>query len=436
MAPEVTDNGIPRSRPPTTLPSTGSLTTSLPYVAAFLVGLHYPLGLELRTSTLAAFTLAPVWFPVLGRFRWARAVIVLGTLGTAAGLLLAWVSSDTHEVARSLLIAQTSELLGAISVVGLLLWVREAVGVHRTVLCFGLGALVVGMMQAPGSENPFKYELSWPLTIVVLSLMSVRGYPPLVAVACTLLLGATAAVMDSRSFFGFCLMSAVLVLRQSLFGRRRSRSSSRVGQAALLLGGAVGLYLVMQSLLLRGAIGEDMRIRTERQMEYTGSLLLGGRPEWAVTLRLAQQAPWGLGVGVVPNSQEVALGSETLASLRIAGGRAYAVRYMFGGQFRLHSIIADFWARFSIPGLALSLLFLWVIVAGLTALIAQRQITALTALLGLTCAWALAFGPIHSNLIEVCLAVAVLSEPRILQRRIGANSDTGGPGAKDEWKGG
>ena len=68
--------------------------------------------------------------------------------------------------------------------------------------------------------------------------------------------------------------------------------------AAVLAITGIGLYFLGTGLLVSGALGAETQQRTIRQVETSGSLLLGGRPEIMATVALMREVPVGFGYGV------------------------------------------------------------------------------------------------------------------------------------------
>jgi hypothetical protein len=100
----------------------------------------------------------------------------------------------------------------------------------------------------------------------------------------------------------------------------------------------------------------------------------------------------------------------------------YVNNYMFGGHFKLHSIIADMWATFGIVGFALGLIMLFALVYSLIEQLSNRTATGLVCLFAALGVWDLAFGPIYKNLPDVMFALAVT-----LTASAAGNAATGSP---------
>jgi hypothetical protein len=66
---------------------------------------------------------------------------------------------------------------------------------------------------------------------------------------------------------------------------------------------------------------------------------------------------------------------------------------MFGGQIELHSMIGDLWAHFGLAGLALCLLFGFLVVRGMAGAVADRSGSALVYFVCWWTLWSMFFGP-------------------------------------------
>jgi hypothetical protein len=159
---------------------------------------------------------------------------------------------------------------------------------------------------------------------------------------------------------------------------------------------------------MSGALGAAVQARTAQQIAQSGSLLLGGRPEWLATLSLMTAHPLGFGMGAVPNATDVATAKAGIAVTHIPTVNGYIEHYLFDGRFELHSIIADLWANLGPAGLLLGLAMGAVVVGELVILLSRRAAPALMCFAGVTAVWYLAFGPVYSNMIDVAFAVGLL----------------------------
>ncbi|WP_164704339.1 YveK family protein [Blastococcus litoris] len=388
-------------------PGRAVTSTRVVAVAALAaVGFAQPLPLTTSTSLLAATALLPVWAGTLRRFRGARFLLGLFAAALVAGWLLAAWSSMHHEIVLRNATITTLLLLTAAGSIGLLLWARTVLPLPVVALAYGLGQLATGILRAPASENPLKYELLLPTTLVVLALLCGRRrlVEQLAALA---VLGALNIANDARSAFGFCLVAASLVLWQARPGGGQVRYNGWAGVAALAAV-VVGLYFVISELLVSGALGSEVQARTAEQIARSGNLLLGGRPEWSATLALMAENPLGFGVGAVPTGADLAVAKTGFAVANIAGGENYLERFMLNGYFELHSVLADLWVNLGPVGIALGLAIAVLISRGLAVRLGRREASALECLIAVSSLWFLAFGTPTSNMMDIAFALGLL----------------------------
>ena len=403
-----------------TAPAGMALTRAVAVLAVAAVGYTRPLPMGLSTGLLAAAALLPVWLPCVRRHRGATPLLVLAVVGLLAGTLVAWSLSGDHEFALFEASARASSVLGMVGGVGVLLWARGILPLPVLGTAFGLGMLLTELADAPGTENLWKFQLSSPLMVIALSLAA-RAGRPLVSVA---VLGALALVNvthDARSAFGFCAVGAALVLWQQRPGGNSSGHRGRkwLTFPALALLGAGG-YWVLTRLMIAGALGAEVQQRTATQIAQTGSLLLGGRPEWTVTWALMHTHPFGLGLGTVPNAGDVLVAKAAIAVTNIPTAESYVENYMLANGVQLHSIVADLWAFLGPAGVLLGLVMGALVLLGLADQLARRQASGLVCLLVPTALWGLLFGPMASNADTLVLALGLLLLPRDPRPRSGA----------------
>jgi hypothetical protein len=390
-------------------------------VALLLLGLNVSVSFGLSTGLLVGLALLPVWLPSLRLYRGATLLSVTALLSVASGWVLG-LSSGERDLDLTNGLAVSLQVVTTFCGVGLILWARRVLPLHRIGLLYGLGLLVGVLPDIPASDNAWKYQLATPVTVIALALLEQRRRPlwaPVLLLAALALLG---VLNDYRSYLGFCAATVALMLWQA----RPDRGRRRVGAPlqVLLLGVCAYLtYRVVTALLLAGAFGYELQQRSIDQVRQSGSLLLGGRPEWQATLQLMKTFPAGFGVGAEPNSGDVSLAKQGLATVGVPTKNGYIDYYMFGGEFKLHSVIADLWSNFGLVGLLLGGLVSLTLLLSLTSAMADRRAVALVVFLALTALWDMAFGPIYSSLPPVTAALGLLLLPRNRAARAAARNE-------------
>jgi hypothetical protein len=389
-------------------------------VGLLLLGLNISVSFGLSTGLLAGLALLPVWLPSLRLYRGATLLSVLALLSVASGWVLA-LSSGEHNLDLTNGLAVSLQVVTTFCGVGLILWARRVLPLHRIGLLYGVGLLVGVLPDVPGSENAWKYQFAIPVTVIALALLEQRRRPLWAPVLVLAALALLAVVNDYRSYLGFCAATVVLILWQA-----RPDRGHRVAAPLQLVMLAVFGYLtyrVVSALLLAGTFGYELQQRSINQVRQAGSLLLGGRPEWQATLQLMKTFPAGFGVGAEPNSGDVTLAKQGLARIGLPTKNGYIDHYMFGGQFKLHSVVADMWSNFGLVGLLLGGAVSLTLLLSLTSAMADRRAVALVVFLALTALWDMPFGPMYSSLPAVTAALGLLLLPRDRAARAAARDE-------------
>lgn len=372
------------------------------------VGFDHAVVSAITPALALGVALAPLLLAEVRRFVLGPALFLTAVGAAAAGLVLAGFSSVDHQISATVRTDSLALLFSGMAAIAVLLWARRHLSIHRVVLLFGLGSLADAALHGQGS---WKFDFALPTILVALGLLGEKDRRLLSAVV-VVALGFTAVLDEGRSLFAFCLAAGALTLWQL----RRQPDDGAVGgrpwrQLLLLVAVPVAIYFVASSMLTSGVFGPVLQERSLRQIDTAGSLISGGRPEWSATRELVRITPMGYGVGVVPNWADLEAGRAGLSSINVDTG-GYVTNYMFGGEFRMHSVAADLWVRYGLVGLALAALMTFAIVSNLVRLLAQRRAPTALILVGTLALWYLAFGPIFSNWLDVCVAVALLLRER------------------------
>ena len=389
--------------PPLRTPASRALAT----VAAALVGMRYSFGPGITLPLIAAVLLLPVWWPALRTFRWARSLMTLGALAVISGAVLSLAFADGRTVDQSLLARESLTLLSMLCGIGLLIWARTQLGTSQLVVAFAIGALVNVAITGGNTTNLWKFSLSFPVAFLALALAMRRSrWGELVVLA---VVAVVSVVADSRSFSSFAVIAAALVLLQLMPLREfRSRPWLTLGGLALL---GVTLFLVIQTLLVEGVLGSAAQQRTQAQLDASGSLITGGRPELGAATALLGAQPLGYGSGTLPNAMDVIIAKNGMEALHYDPDNGYVDRYLFGGHFEVHSVLGDLWIRFGLPGALFALLLLAVAVHAAAVRVSLRRASALVALLLALGTWDMFFSPLLTsyNTLALLLACALLS---------------------------
>jgi hypothetical protein len=376
-------------------------------IVLVLLAMRTEIHSGLTVGYLLAAILCPLWIPSLRLYRGARLLLVVGLAAVASGLWLTESFAATHDTSLSQMVALSVGLLGILCGIGFVLWCRTMISDAQVALWFGIG-LLLGV--TPTSElyltNPWKFGYSFALTLIVLALARLTGRRWLELLAAA---GFTviAALTDARSAFAILLLTAVIVLWQMRPGHRTRTVSTAwlvlvVGVLTLVV------YLIAQALILDGTLGQDTQLRSDAQVQASGSLILGGRPEAAATAALMLHQPFGFGSGTQPSGEDILAAKSGLSRIGYDPNNNYVDIYMFGGHIELHSIVGDLWAWFGIPGLLLAGVLVAVVVRGIAGRIARGTASAVVLYVVIKLFWALPFGPVYSSATIMILAVGLV----------------------------
>ena len=389
--------------PPSVLAGWDAAHRGTAVLGIVLLGAQIRLPMNLSAGFLVAAALLPVWLPALWRSVGGRALMITGVLGVVAGLVLTVQERGSLPAA----VPVTINVVGLLCGIGLLVWSRTLMSAGVIGLWFGVGLVVdIANGGALFESNPWRFGFSIPVTVVVLAVAHILG-KRLLEVVLLLVLAGVAAVTDARSGFVILLATAILVAWQARPVPVRSRSST----AATLIGVTVLLslmYLLGEALFLGGALGEETAERSRAQVEASGSLIFGGRPELAATTALLDHQLQGFGSGTKPGPADVLAAKEGMASVGYDPDNGYVERYMFGSGFELHSVFGDLWAHFGIMGLVLAAVVLAITMGGLARGVAGRSASALIIYLTAKTVWNVLFSPLYSSIPLLILTLGLL----------------------------
>ena len=396
------------------------LPTIVAVVAAMAAAMRAQYGPGLTICLIVGVVLAPVWVTNLKRFRHARPLLLVGAGAIVWGAALTQLDT-TRATWTSLLIVQSLMLLSFLCSIGMLLWARSLIGTGATVTAFGVGGLVNIVLVGGNPANLWKYSLAIPVALIVLGIATMRNSRVLELIALVIVAGVS-AVSDSRSMTAFLLLTAVLVLWQMTSkgtGRLRPRPWQTIlGLAAL----GLSAFLLFQALILDGVLGDAAAERTQAQINTSGSLIAGGRPEMGAAVGLISAQPWGYGSGTVPTSNDVWLAKTGMSALNYDPNNGYVERYMFGAKFEVHSVLGDLWIRYGPLGAVFALTICVLAVYATARHVSLR--TAPAALIFLTAlgVWDTFFSPMLTSYTTLALMTALALAPATVRSRRGSPS--------------
>jgi len=388
------------------------------------LGLRQFVQSGVTTGYLLAIVLCPVWIFVLRRFRGARLLNVAVLLTAVWGVVLRDIASNEHKINTSNQLSSTVLLLGILIGVNAIMWARTLLSDAEVGLFYGVGMLLNVGITGVDPANPWKTAFAIPLGVIALSLAARYSGPrvkyALLSCAVLVTLGAVSGLSNARSYAATFLIAGILMVWQ---GRSTTltRRSSGLLTAGMLFGLAASTYWLGSKLLVSGYLGADAQARTVAQIEQSGSLILGGRPELEATLALMRSRPLGYGVGVEPNSQDILIAKSGLSSINYNPNNGYVEKFMFGGHIELHSVFGDLWASWGIPGLVVLALFATILLRSLSVSVALRQANPITVFLGVWSLWNLFFSPIYGSAPTLTLAIGLSMMMKSRRHRSGGD---------------
>ena len=381
-------------------------------ITAVAIGFRYDIFFDFHVGALLAVVSLPLWLRSLSRFRFATPILLLMVVATASGLLLTLMNSSDHDVIPSTLASRVSIVVGLALCTGALLWARSLVGAKATALAFSVGLVASVPFSSSITDNPWRFTYSIPITVLVLSIAWYIGRW-WADVICLVGLALIGVVSDSRSNSAILFLTAVIILWQAIsrtmFGRRRRAPVSIVGLALL----GVGVYFVAQAAILEGYFGQATEARSVAQVDQSGSLLLGGRPEAAASLALINRYPWGLGSGIKATLPDVLSAKTAMSSIGYDPNNGYVERFMFGTGVEVHSVLGDLWIWLGLAGMLLAVGIAATVLYGLRVQLQASALSGLMAFLALRYLWDLAFSPVATavTLLPLTIALAVVALP-------------------------
>jgi hypothetical protein len=376
------------------------------------LGARQQLSHTVTVGHVAALVIAPLWLGALGKFRGAGSLFLVGIACCLSGFWLLGLNGPDHQVDSSTAINNVTLVLGVLLIVGVVLWAKQVMPEWLVGLSYGLGLLLGVSRSGAAAENAWKFGYSVPVIVIGLSIAywvgrSGRFRQGLMETLALSSLAVLCQLNDARSMFGMLGMVIILVLWQ-MVPRGKSGRRSVVKTIVALACMAVAVYDVLTSLLVEGYLGAAAQDRSVAQINMTGSLILGGRPEMAATLALFARDPLGFGLGIIPSPADIAAAKTGMASINYEPNNGYVENYMFGSQFEVHSVAGDLWALFGLPALALAALIATWAIRTIVVGVAQGRVSALPLFLAVITLWNIFFSPLLTSVATMGLGLGLM----------------------------
>ncbi|MBC7594690.1 MAG: hypothetical protein H7288_12245 [Kineosporiaceae bacterium] len=395
-------------------------------IGVLAVFLQFPLPIaHLNLSIVVAALLAPVWVGSIPRFRGAQPLMILCVCAVASGLILSAGSAQVRTINVAAGLDGFVELASFAGTLGIVLWARTVLRDSHIVILVGVALLLTVSRAGLFETNPWRFGYSIPVTVIVLGVAWWIGSRRVEIVALLVLAGVS-ALNDARSNFGMLVLAAILV-QWSMRSPRQDRGRSWLPTTLLIAAATWSVFQIAQTLILDGYLGQATQARSVAQLETSGSLILGGRPELTATAALMRHEPLGFGLGAMPRPEEVFAAKTGMASVNYDPNNGYVERYMFGTHFELHSVFGDLWANYGLLGLALTGTIGFVCVRGAALGLRGRNASAAIIYLAIRTMWGLAFSPFSSAAPLIVLLLGLVMTDRALSSRRPPHSDNALP---------
>ena len=378
----------------------------------FALGTRINITLGATVGFVVSVVFAPLWLRTLSRFAGARLYCCVGLIALLFGVTLSQLAAADHVVLRHNTFATIFLLLELVTGVGVVLWARTLFRPAQVGVFFAAG-LILNALLSPGvlgATNPLKFAWLVPLAALILSALNWEGTlgRQLVAV---LALAGLAIVADARALFGTGLVVAVLLAWQ-FRPRVRGLGSSWTWTAGMLVALGLAAYNLATTLLIKGYLGSAAQLRSIREVQTSGSLLLGGRPELSATWTLFRHFPGGFGPGVVANVHQINIAKAGMVSINYQPNNGYVDTFMFGSAVELHSTLGDLWAAFGYGGILFCLTAIVLIIVNVSKVVVYRRGAAVALFFGLWSLWNMLFSPLLSAAPTLLFAVGLLLAER------------------------
>lgn len=387
----------------------GTADRVVAFALSVSIGADINVGYGLTVGGALGIAAATLWVGTAAHLRQFWTVFALTALAIASGAALTLLHTEGGSVSTTDMITRSILFVSLPVQAGVLVWAAATVRTPNMVIAFGLGMLVGIPFNASSDPNAwrFTYSLAFAVAALALAGRSNRLAPQLCAIG---VLAAIGFFSDSRSNSSMLMLAGVLLLVQRLVARGSRRARIWGGLGLIVVSGYV-LYTLVVSAILDGVFGEVTQQRTQAQIDLSGSLILGGRPEIAASSALISRHPFGMGSGVGVSYDDLMAAKQAMWAIGYDPNNNYVERYLFGGSVEVHSMMGDFWLWFGLAGAALLVVIFVTVLGGLARDFSRTALTALFAYLAIRVIWDVLFSPATSGLrlLPLTLALAIVA---------------------------
>lgn len=393
-------------------------TASLERAVAYfiVVASQIPIGSSqfLRLSLVVIVPLLPVFLTEWVRGAKEKRILLLVFLCIVSGLLLALKNVDQSRSwdSWSALSESVLPLVLVVAAAGLN-WSCKVLGMKQFLILWAASAAVFApLMGGRFLENPWKFGLALPISLLVIVLVGQRSSRMV-----TLAIVALMAVSASLSFRSWLLVLGLALLIHLFRTTANTGSRTKVRWQKISLVVTLGFATiiggnVMSDLALQGYLGTYAQTRTQQSIDVSGNPFLGSRAEWGGAIALATSEPLGIGAGVTPSSSDWSI---TIHSLTLSEGlkdRSNVADSFRVGRIEFHSTLWNYWSYFGLAGILLATTALGHLARASLALNTQifRQMglpVGAMAVLLTGAIWDILFSPVNSWTLAVALLVSL-----------------------------
>lgn len=359
-------------------------------------------GLSLfPASVFLALLLLPILYTELSIHRWSRWLVLLMGAAYLTGVLTAVLLPSRLGTPGTLpeQAGLVAWLFAMVAVPTLGLWAGRHFTLHTALFLVASGAIISSFLRTSLPE--WKGDLG--VAVVVCLLVLATRLPLIVSRTVLVFAIVMGAYNDARSMAVIAIMAFA-----ATFMTAKSRTwiiQNRRKSIALVIASIALLGLLMSAAMTSGLFGSEIQRRTVEQTQGGRSIISGGRTEWAASLALFRQNPFGFGIDTTPSG---ALQRDALNYVHEVGGADTASYYriwVFGDRTDLHSILAGMWFHFGVGGIALAVLIAALLASAIplaVGRILQNGVAPLYAIMH--GGWDLFFSPL-GNLPRFCIGM-------------------------------
>ncbi|WP_159405080.1 hypothetical protein [Gordonia sp. YY1] len=303
------------------------------------------------------------------------------------------------------------------SVAVLLLWLARESERRYALLGLGVGlGLCLGFLIQPVGVvegEPLKSSLGIGLALIGFSLFAYLRLPIPVGSAGAVLVGTMFILGDVRNLGAACITAGAVLFGASGMRRKMRLGGLWTGIVVVLIGVVAALVTVQvySFAASSGVLGDEAKLKYERQHSVSGGLLVAGRPEVVISYTAIASEPL---VGRGANPRATFTERSDAINLLLKSGRAVTdndVERLTGHIINSHSVALSWWVMLGVGGFFVWLAFLaLLLVASVLALIGRSSLAILITFAAVQTSWDMFFSPWNArneSLWGIYVAIAV-----------------------------